>query len=275
MSISVLILTLNEEVNLKRALGSVNWCDDVVVLDSLSDDGTEEIACTLGARFIEREFDNYAGQRNFGLKEIPYKHKWVLMLDADEVVTPELKDEMLGAVRGDNPAVLLFMRRKDHFIGRWIKRSSGYPTWFGRLMRPSEVWVERSINEEYRTEGAVGYLKSHLTHYPFNKGFSSWFEKHNRYSTMEAELIVQGGATNSTWSDLFNADPMRRRSSLKRLFYKLPLRPVIMFAGLYFVRGGFLDGRAGLTYCLLRATYEFMINCKIKEIKRREQGQPL
>lgn len=274
--ISVLILTLDEEINLPRCLASLSWCDDVVILDSGSQDATQKIATDWGARVVERPFDNYARQRNFGLKEIPYKHPWVLMVDADEEVPEGLVAEMGRAIAGCGDATTLFrMRRKDHFLGRWIKRSSGYPTWFGRLVRPDRVRVEREINEEFVTDGRIELLQNHLHHYPFNKGFACWIEKHNRYSTMEAELMKQRTLEGPTWSGLFGCDPADRRRAVKALVYRLPFRPMLMFLALYVVRGGFLDGRAGLTFCLLRSFYEFMINCKVQEVRLRQNNLPL
>ena len=276
MAISVLILTLNEERNIEACLDSVSWCDDVAVLDSFSADGTKAIAEARGARVVQRAFDNYAAQRNFGLSSIDYRHDWVLMLDADERVTPELRAEMQKAVadRGAGAAMFL-IRRRDHLFGRWIRRSSGYPTWFGRLVRPGRVRVERPINEEYHADGAVLRLQQHLDHYPFNKGFSEWIGKHNRYSTMEAELRLQQRGQRVPIRGLFSADPLRRRKTLKSLAHTMPGRPVLMFLGLYVVRGGFLEGRAGYTFCKLRAWYEFMIDVKYRELLRREKGLPV
>jgi glycosyltransferase involved in cell wall biosynthesis len=273
--ISVLILTYNEESNLPRCLDSLHWCDDVVVLDSFSTDKTKEIAYSFGALVVERPFDNYAAQRNFGLKDITYKYPWVLMVDADEEVTPELANEIANVINQNNNTTLFRMRRKDHFQGKWIRRSSGYPTWFGRLMRPDSVWVEREINEEYVTDGKVGLLEHHLNHYPFNKGFSAWLEKHNRYSSMEAKLIIDGGMNSFQLADLKSDDHTRRRRAIKALVYRMPLRPLWMFLALFFIRGGFLDGRAGFTFCILRTIYEFMIDCKVRELKLRAKGQPL
>lgn len=274
--ISVLILTLDEELNLHRCLESLKWCKDVVILDSGSSDATQTIATDWGARVVERPFDNYAAQRNFGLKEIIYQNPWVLMVDADEEVSTDLADEMNHVIAGcDEKTTLFRMRRKDYFFGKWIKRSSGYPTWFGRLVRPDQVRVEREINEAFVTEGQIGLLQDHLNHYPFNKGFAAWIEKHNRYSTMEAKLIMRGGLSAVSIADLLSRDATLRRRGLKSIVYRLPFRPLWMFSALYMVRGGFLDGRGGLVFCLLRAYYEFMINCKIREMRLRASGKPL
>ena len=271
--VSVLILTLDEENNLPQCLKSVMWCDDVVVLDSYSTDGTQQIAETGGARFVQRVFDNYAAQRNYGLNDIAYKNPWVFMIDADEQVPEELVQEIQSVMKTGNGEISLYrLRRKDYFQGRWIKHSSGYPTWFGRLLKVGNVHVEREINEEYVTDGEVGLLEGHLIHYPFNKGFSSWLEKHNRYSSMEAKLMVSGGLASFAWSDLLNSDPQIKRKALKSIIYRLPGRPFIMFFSLYFLRGGILEGKAGFTFCMLRAFYEFMINCKVNEYRRRDKG---
>ena len=276
IEISVLVLTLDEEVNLPQCLGSLTWCDDIVVLDSESTDRTVEIAESFGAKVFKRQFDNYAAQRNFGINDIEYKNQWILMVDADEEIPQDLADEMSTVIQSGESGVCLYrMRRKDFFMNKWIKRSSGYPTWFGRLVKVGHVTVERAINEEYLTTGEIGFLENHLHHYPFNKGFASWFEKHNRYSSMEAELIFSGGLAKPTPSDFMSREPTTRRKAIKNILYRLPFRPLLVFLILYIFRGGIFDGRAGLTFCLLRSHYEFMINCKVREKTLRDLGLPL
>jgi glycosyltransferase involved in cell wall biosynthesis len=276
MCVSTLIITLNEEINLSNCLASLSWCEDIVVLDSYSSDRTEQVARDAGVRFFQRVFDDYASQRNYGLNQIDYRHPWVLMVDADEVVPQALANEINSVVKSsDENIALYFMRRKDFFLGKWIKHSSGYPTWFGRLARIGDVLVQRPINEQYYTSGRKGFLKKHLIHYPFNNGFHRWIEKHNQYSKMEANLLVNEKGKKMRWIDLYSRDPAIRRKTIKSLVYRLPCRPVFIFFILFIVRGGFLDGRAGLTYCLLKAYYEFIIDCKVKEIKIRQKGQPI
>lgn len=276
MKFSVLVITLNEEANLGRCLESVNHCDDIVILDSGSTDRTIEIAEKHGARVLTRTFDNYANQRNYGLKKVAYSNKWVLMLDADEEATSELLAEVDSLDEADATDVGLYrMRRKDYFLGKWIKHSSSYPLWFGRLINPARIQVEREINEEYHTDAGIVHLHNHILHYPFNKGFSAWLEKHNRYSTMEAELKFRQGNAKIYWSDFLKQDPLKRRKVLKSLIYAMPGRPLIVFVGLYLIKGGFLEGRSGLIYCLLKSFYEFMISCKLRELKRREEGAPV
>jgi glycosyltransferase involved in cell wall biosynthesis len=273
--ISVLILTLNEEANLPACLESVKWSDDIVVFDSLSSDRTVEMAKAAEARVVQRKFDNYSAQRNAALK-VDFKYPWVLMVDADEVVPDDLHVEIVDALTKVSQDVEMFrLRRKDLFLGKWLRRSGGYPTWFPRLFRVGCVWVEREINEEMHCKGAVANLAAHLVHYPFNKGIAFWLERHNRYSSMEAVALAQETRTKMRLMSLFSRDPVVRRKGLKQLAYRLPCRPLIVFVYLYVIRMGFLDGAAGLRYCRMRAIYEYMIDLKVMELHRREKGQPV
>lgn len=271
--VSVLILTHNEERNLPDCLASVRWSDDVLVFDSYSDDATVSIARAAGARICQRRFDDYASQRTAALTEVSYRHPWVLMIDADERVPEALAVEIRAAVAAADPEVTIFrFRRNDYFFGALIRRSAGYPTWFGRLMKVGQVTVSRPINEEYHTDGKVSYLKEHLDHVPFNRGIAHWFDRHNRYSTMEALSLVKERSMPLQPRELLTGDPVVRRRALKRLAYRMPMRPLLVFLYLYIVRRGALDGVAGYRFCSLRATYERMIDLKVCELRRRHAG---
>lgn len=274
--VSVLILTLNEEVNLADCLASCAWSDDIVVFDSLSSDRTVDIARERGARVVQRPFDNYAAQRNAALGTVTYKHPWVLMVDADERVPADLAAEIAAVVARAGDEVALFrMRRKDYFLGKWLRRSSGYPSWFGRLARVGRVRVEREVNEEYIADGRIGHLQAHLHHYPFNRGIAYWIERHNRYSTMEAAAKMSLERGRIALGGLVNGDPIDRRRTLKQLLYLVPFRPQIVFFYLYIVRLGILDGRAGFYFSRMRATYELLIDLKVIENRRRQRGLPV
>jgi glycosyltransferase involved in cell wall biosynthesis len=276
MNISILILTLNEEINLPDCLASVAWSDDIVVFDSHSSDRTVEIAQAAGARVVQRRFDNYAAQRNAALNDVTYRHPWLLMLDADERVTPKLHSEIIATLEQADADITLYrMRRQDVFFGRWLKRSSGYPTWFGRLICTGRVRVEREINEEYHTDGKISHLREHLLHYPFNKGVAYWIERHNRYSSREAKALLEETQARFAFRELWAHDTVRRRKAHKQLAYRLPARPLLVFLYLFFWRGGLLDGGPGFTFCLLRTFYEFMIDTKVRELRRRERGLPV
>lgn len=265
--ISVLILTFNEEANIGACIESLPWRGDVHVLDSLSSDQTADIARNLGAKVEVRKFDGYASQRNAGLS-LQFANDWIVMLDADERMTPELASEIETAISMAGDDVAMFrVRRRDMFLGRWLKRSSGYPTWFPRIIRRGRVRVEREINEIYVPHGVAKQLRGHIDHYPFNKGMDWWFERHNRYSALEAQLLLSRSDRIS--SGINPVDPSGRRAALKALAYRLPLRPYLVFFYLYFVRGGFLDGEPGWVYANIRLAYEIMIDAKAAYSKAR------
>lgn len=274
--VSALIMTLNEERNLPACLEALAWCDDIVVLDSFSADRTVEIARAYGARVYQRAYDSEMAQRNFAVDEISYKHRWVYTPDADEVLSDELRDEML-AIAADprRPESFFQMRYRNMFMGRWIRRSSLYPTWMTRFIRPDRVRFERLVHCRCVGQGPSGRLKSHYLHYSFNNGLHAWFEKHNRYSSVEADLATQAADLGVQWRGLLSRDGADRRAAIKSLASGLPFRPTQRFLYMYVLRGGFLDGWAGFAYCRMLATYELMIALKTRERRRRARGLPV
>lgn len=267
LPICVVILTWNEEETVAGAVASaISDYAEVVVLDSFSTDHTVELAEAAGARVVRNAFGGYASQRNYALHDMKKSMDWVFFLDADERILPALTAELRRdfAQQADKVG-MFYMRRKDMFEGRWIKRSSGYPTWFGRLCHAPSVRVEREINEEYHCVRATAWLKQHLIHFPFAKGLTHWLDRHNRYSTAEALAKAQGEGADLRF--LLSRDPGLRRKTLKQIYMRLPFRPFVGFTYLYFLRGGFLDGRAGLRFAMLRAFYELMISIKVDEVR--------
>lgn len=276
-NVSVLILTLNEEMNLPACLASVQWSDDIVVLDSFSQDRTVEIARAFGARVYQRRFDGEYGQRSYGLTEIDYRNPYLYMPDADEITPADLRDEILAiAADPSRPEVAFRVRFKTVFMGQWLRHSSLYPTWIVRLAKPSHIRFEREINLQVVADGPEGKLSGHLLHYTFNNGLNAWFEKHNRYSWHEARESLKSLTSDRVdWREILGGRGATRRRALKTLSFRLPCRPLLRFLYMYGLRGGFLDGRAGFVYCRLLMTYETMIVTKMMEIRRREQGLPI
>jgi glycosyltransferase involved in cell wall biosynthesis len=275
MSVSVLVLTLNEETNIGECLDSLAWCNDIVVLDSLSTDRTRAIAEQRGARIVTRTFDNWSAHQNWAVKNIEFRHPWVLYLDADERCLDDLRDEVLSRARVDAPESAFRVRRKDFFMGRWLKHAQLYPTWLVRLFRPGRIRYERLVNPVAIIEGTTGELRSHIIHYPFSHGVSHWIARHNRYSDMEALEAAKLHAGAPSAGTLWSRDPTERRRALKDFFFRLPARPLVKFLYYYGWRRGFLDGSAGLTYASLQAIYEYMISCKSSELERRRRGLPV
>jgi glycosyltransferase involved in cell wall biosynthesis len=279
VSVSVLILTLNEEINLGACLDSLSWCDDIVVLDSMSTDRTRAIAEELGARVVTRAFDNWSAHQNWAVANIEFRYPWVLYLDADERCPTDLRDEVLRCTRQRGTQAAFRMRRKDYFMGRWLKHAQLYPTWFVRLFRPDRIRYERLVNPVVVVDGPTGEIGAHIIHYPFSHGVSHWIARHNRYSDMEAveaaKVRVGANGTTAVSATVWSRDPNERRRALKDIFFRLPARPLVKFIYYYAWRRGFLDGRAGFTYATLQAIYEYMIACKGAELERRRRGLPV
>ena len=271
--ISILILTLNEEANLPGCLESVKWSDDVVVFDSYSTDRTVEIANSLGARVVQRTLDNWAAHQNWANENIEFKHEWVFYLDADERMSDELKNEIEAiAMDPGEDRVAFYCGRRNYFMGRWIRHAYP-PSLIMRFFRPQKVRFERLVNPTPVIDGPHGYLREMFAHYNFSKGMSEWFEKHNKYSQMEAvecEKALQ--RKDSRYKGIVSRDPAVRRKSLNSLSFSMPCRPLLRFLYMYVLNFGFMDGLPGYHYCRLLAIYEYMIVIKMKEIRRQKSG---
>ena len=273
--ISILILTKNEEKDLPGCLESVSWSDDIHVYDSLSDDNTVEIATSYGAKVTKRAFDNWASHQDWGLKNIQFKYDWVFYIDADERMTPELKKNIITAVKSPGDKIAFRVQRRDFFLGRWLNHVQ-VSQFYIRLFKPERIHYERLVNPVTIPDGPVTEVAGYLNHYPFSKGISHWFDRHNSYSTLEAKQICENRKNNSKFSiyKAFSAtDFNERRFHQKELFYKLPARPLTKFLLLYFLKRGFLDGKAGFTYSLLQSIYEYMIILKTNELMKLPSEQ--
>lgn len=263
---SVLILTLDEERDLPGCLASVAGCDDIVVLDSGSTDRTVEIARAAGARVYTRAFDDFAGQRNHAQRNIPFRHGWVFHLDADERLTPELDAECRAAAARDDVDGF-FVAPKMLWEGKWIPRCTDFPAWQARFVRvPGFEFVEVGHGQREAPHMRMGWLRESYLHDLSSGGEGEWLERHRRYAQVEARRhMTQRRAT--SWRDLLAGDALRRRRALKETSYSLPARPALRFLYQYLLRGGFLDGRAGLRYCRLLARYEAFTAEEVRRLR--------
>lgn len=268
MGISIFIQTLNEEDNLPGLLESVAWSDDIVVLDSFSNDNTKKVALSAGCRWFERKYDGRGTHQNWAMENIEFKYKWVFYLDADERMTPALRREIEAISNAsEEMRVAFYCGRKNFFREKWLKHSMP-PGYIMRFFQPKKIRFERLANPIPVIDGEAGYLKEHFLHFNFSKGLAEWFTRHNKYSTYEAiETLKSLDSVDFKVRQLFSADPMMRRFALKKLSFRMPMRPLFKFVYMYILRHGFLDGRAGYDYCLMQAFFESQICLKVKEMK--------
>lgn len=267
--LSIYILTHNEEIDIADCIQSALLSDDVVVVDSFSHDRTIEIAQRYPIRVVQHAFESHGQQRTWMLQSIPPKHAWVYILEADERMTPALFQECLQAIQSDR-YVGYYVAERVMFMGSWIRRSTQYPRYQLRLLRHGKVWfTDYGHTEREICNGNTGFLAETYPHYTCSKGMSRWIEKHNRYSTDEAhETLKQLDAGTIDWrSLLWGRSEVERRRALKDLSLRIPFRPLIRFLYMYLGLGGVLDGRAGFTWCVLQAFYEYLILLKIWELR--------
>ena len=270
-----MIFTLNEEVHIRRCLESVGWCDDLIVVDSGSVDRTEVICNEYNVRFFQHEFMGFGDQRNWALQNASPRYPWVLILDADEYLDSPLEQEIREIIPFVCKEISAFrIKRRFFFWGKWLRRSASYPVPLVRLIRLGKVYyINRGHSETQTVEGKILDLENDLIDENL-KDLGEWFGRQNRYSTQEAEYELSVENQPLRLKEIFSGDPLSRRNVFKRVAARLPARPLCYFLYSYFFRGGFLEGKAGLVFCLMRSIYEGMIVLKKINLKRKRQALP-
>lgn len=268
-----MIFTLNEEVNLPYCLASLDGFDDVIVIDSFSSDGTERICCDRGARFFQHEFTGFGDQRNWALENCSPQYGWVLILDADERLTPELANELAAAVAAAPQEIAAFrVLRKFYLWGKWLRHSSLYPNWVVRLVRNGRVrYINRGHAETQEVEGEIAELRHALID-ENHKDMAEWLRRQATYAAREAEYELTNQGKFSI-GELASRDPLVRRKAIKRLSWKLPARGWFYFFYAYVLKRGFLDGREGYRFCRMKALYQDMIVVHKFDLRKRMAAQ--
>jgi glycosyltransferase involved in cell wall biosynthesis len=272
-NLDVVMLAQNEAVNLPHSLPAVvGWARQVFVVDGGSTDETPTLCRDLGAAVVDRPWLGYARQKNWALDHLPLEADWVLIVDADEKVLPDLHDAIDGVVSRPVDGVHesgYLVNRYFVFLGQRIRHCGYYPSYNLRLFKRGRArYEEREVHEHMIVDGPTGYLDGHLEHYD-RRGLEAYMAKHNRYSTLEAREIhaILADAQRHHISSSFFGDPLERRRWIKEYLYpRLPAKWLFRFGFMYLLRGGILDGKAGLEFCLFMSAYELLIELKLKEI---------
>ena len=250
--LSVTIIARDEEDRIGDAIRSVAFADEIIVLDSGSRDGTASVCRSLGARVIETDWPGYVAQKNRALEQV--RNDWILSIDADERVSPELAESIRSAMAGGSKADGFFVSRRQWYLGRWIRHSGWYPNRSIRLFRRGKCrWVGLELHERVEVDGTVGRLSGDLLHLPY-RNLSDHLKTIDRYST----LFAREGRTRGR----------------KARWWDLVFRPPLFFLKRYVLSLGFLDGVHGIIVCGMGAFYTLCRWSKLFELQREPAGDP-
>jgi glycosyltransferase involved in cell wall biosynthesis len=256
MTLSVVIITQNEESNIGRTLASVSWADERILIDSGSTDRTRDVASRYGAKVFEESWKGYAAQKNSAIAKAT--SDWILSLDADEEVTSDLASEIMAVIRSADSHDGYFIPRRNLFLGKWIRHGGFYPDPKLRLFRQGKGTFEhREVHETMNVKGSTSRLTGVLIHHAYPT-LTAYISTMNKYSSLGAENLANG-----------------RQVSGKSLLWFLAnifLRPLATFTWNYFFRGGFLDGREGFLLHLYHSAYVSWKYAKFCELQRAEQS---
>lgn len=280
--VSILIPAKNEEVNLPACLESVSIADEVFLVDSQSGDRSIEIAESYGAQVVQFYFNGgWPKKKNWALENLPFRNQWVLIVDCDERITPQLWDEIADAIKHPHYDGY-YLNRRVYFLGKWIRHGGKYPDWNLRLFKHQQGRYENlkteeipntgdnEVHEHVIFNGSVGYLKNDMEHIDF-KDIYHWLERHNRYSNWEAKLyfnlLTGTEEANTICANLWGSSVERKRF-FRKVWVWLPCKPTLRFIVFYFLLLGFLDGKPGYIYWRLMSQYEYQIGVKLYELQQ-------
>lgn len=273
-NIEVLMIVRDEELNIPHSIGSVReWADRIWVIDSGSTDRTVEIASSLGANVVHHPWLGYARQKNWALNNLPLSAPWVLIIDADESVTPELREALRDIAKRPVNSVeqsAFHVNRFFVFLGGVVRHCGYYPSWNVRFLKRGRAhYEEREVHEHMIVDGLVGFIHADLEHND-RRPLEHHIAKHNRYSTLEARAIFieRSTAPAKTLPARFFGGPLERRRWIKRYIYpRLPAKFIFRFLWMYLLKLGFLDGVTGWRFCLFISAYELQIEQKVLELQ--------
>ena len=248
MPLSVTLITRNAAAQLEHCFASVAFAEEILVVDSGSTDGTVELATRYGARVLHREWLGFGAQKHFAVEAA--SHDWVLCVDADERVSPELRECIVAELRAPR-AFVYAMPRRNRFLGRWLKHGEGYPDWSVRLFHRAHArWGNEPVHEKVISRSPVLKLSGDLLH-DSAETLEKYLDKQNRYTSLQAELMHAEG----------------RRANVLHLL----VSPMLRFIKYYLLKLGFLDGVPGLVHITIGCMNSFNKYAKLKALGRTEQ----
>lgn len=258
-SIAGVVLALNEELDIGRALRSLGWCDELIVVDSGSTDQTIQVALSYGAKVLTNIQNGpflITEQRNWVLENPEVKSEWIFFLDADEVVGPELAAYVKTNTIINTSHDAYELTPRFWFFGKWLKYTQGYPNWHPRLVKKHTVRFEGGVWESFSSHANIGRIDIPYEHYAFSKGLEAWTIRHLRYAKWDAMEILQSQQAHHLPNPIRTKRFSLARNLLKRVW---PLRPLLRFMQKYLLQLGCLDGWQGLLYSLLIATFDLYV----------------
>ena len=277
--VSILVPIKNEAANLPRCLASISWADEIFVVDSQSTDGSQALAAQFGADIVQFQFNGtWPKKRNWALGNLSFSNEWVLILDADEELPPEAREEIEEICTANSRGFDgYFINRRFMFMGKWLRHAYS-PNWILRLFkhklgRYQQMTArdtgsgDHEIHEPLILQGRAGRMKAGMNHYAFPT-VDVFVEKHTRYAGWEAAVALDYYQRLGLWGAL-TKPASGGRERLRRLSYFLPFRPFFKFLYVYFFQLGFLDGPEGYYFARLHAFYEFLSICKTHELKKK------
>jgi glycosyltransferase involved in cell wall biosynthesis len=247
--ISCIIITHNESGNIRRCLEGVGWTDEIILIDSFSTDDTKKIASEFTDRIFDLKWEGFGRAKEFARSRA--SGEWILSVDADEVVSEKLRDEIQKTAALDDPLDGYFLPRRSNFLGRWIMGGGWYPDWVLRLFKKSKgSFTDRLVHEEVRVSGKTGYLTNDLLHYT-DPDFDHYLRKLNRYTSLDALQL--------------------RREERRAKLWDIALRPPATFVKMYLFKRGFLDGVPGLILAVSSAFHVFSKYVKLWHLRQSER----
>lgn len=230
-NITAIITTLNEEINIAKAITSVSFANEILIVDSFSSDKTIEIAQSMGARIIQREYENCGSQKNWAIPQA--KHEWIILIDADEIVSNELKIEIQTLLKKDIKEAGFWIYRENFFLGKKIKYSGWQSDKVIRLFKRDECRYEiKRVHAEITSNGKIGFLKNKLIHNTY-KNFDQYLSKIERYAKLQSEDLDE--------------------KKIKIITFQFILKPPFRFIKHYIIQKGFLDGSVGFIIAALQS----------------------